>query len=56
MGGGVPFAAQQVKNLTSVHEDVGSIPGLTQLRIQGCCELWHKSQMWLKSHVAVAVV
>ena len=23
------------------HQDVGSIPGLTQwLRIQGCCELW----------------
>ena len=27
---GVPFVAQQVKNLTSVHEDMGSIPGLAQ--------------------------
>ena len=28
---GVPVVAQQVKNLTySVHEDVDSIPGLTQ--------------------------
>ena len=27
---GVPFAAQQLTNLTSIHEDVGSILGLTQ--------------------------
>ena len=27
---GLPVVAQQVKNLTSIHEDVGSIPGLTQ--------------------------
>ena len=27
---GVPFVAQQLTNLTSIHEDVGSIPGLTQ--------------------------
>ena len=26
----VPVAAQQVKNLTSIHEDVGLIPGLIQ--------------------------
>ena len=25
---GVPIVAQQVKNLTSIHEEVGSIPGL----------------------------
>ena len=25
---GVPVVAQQVKNLTSIHEDAGSIPGL----------------------------
>ena len=25
-----PVVAQQVKNLTSIHDDVGSIPGLTQ--------------------------
>ena len=27
---GVPVVAQQVKNLTSIHEDVGSIPALAQ--------------------------
>ena len=27
---GVPIAAQWVKSLTSVHEDVTSIPGLAQ--------------------------
>ena len=27
---GVPIVAQQVKNLTSIHEDSGSIPGLIQ--------------------------
>ena len=25
---GVPVVAQQVKNLTSIHEDEGSVPGL----------------------------
>ena len=29
-GRGIPVVAQWVKNLTSTHEDVGSIPGLTQ--------------------------
>ena len=27
---GVPVVAQQVKNPTRIHEDVGSIPGLAQ--------------------------
>ena len=27
---GIPALAQQVTNLTSIHEDEGSIPGLTQ--------------------------
>ena len=27
---GVPVVAQKAKNLTSVHEDAGSIPGPTQ--------------------------
>ena len=27
---GVPVVAQQIKDLTSIHEEVGSIPGLAQ--------------------------
>ena len=50
-------------NQTSIHEDAGSIP-VSGLRIwlfhelrrsQLCCELWCKSQTWLRSGVAVAV-
>ena len=48
---GVPIVAQQLRNLTSIHEDTGSIPSLTQ-----CCELWSRLQMQLGSQVAVAVV
>ena len=45
-----------VMSLTSVHEVVGSIPGLGGLRIRRGRELWRRSQTWLGSHVAVAVV
>ena len=29
-GYGVPFVVQQLKNMTRIHEDAGSIPGLAQ--------------------------
>ena len=40
-----------VTNLTSIHEDTGSIPGplLSRLRIQHSYELWCRSQTWLRS-------
>ena len=48
--------AQQLTNLTSIHEDAGSIPGLLSgLRIQHCHVLWCRLQMGLGSRVAVAV-
>ena len=46
----------EVMNLTSIHEDeVPSLASLSGLRSRHCHELWHRSQRWLRSHVAVAV-
>ena len=48
--------AQQVKNPTSIYEDVGSIPGLAPwLRKRHCCKLRCSLQMWFGCGVAVAV-
>ena len=45
-----------VLNPTSIVEDVGLIPGLSQwVKVQHRCELWHRSQMRLRSEMAVAV-
>ena len=47
----------QPKLGTRNHEVSHLIPGLPQgLRIQHCCELWCRSQTWLRSGVAVIVV
>ena len=43
-------------NLTSIHEDPSSIPGLSGLRTWRFCELWGVFQTWLGSGIAVAVV
>ena len=54
---GVPVVAQQLRNLTSIHEDEGSILALLSgLRIQCCHEVWCRSQTRLGSCIAVAVV
>ena len=54
---GISTVAQQVKNPTSIHEDVGPIPGLPQwvkdLVLPGT--VWYRSQVWLGSYVAMAV-
>ena len=44
-------------SLTSIHEDVGSIPGLlSELKIKHCRELWYRLQTQLGSGIAMAVV
>ena len=49
--------AQLVKNLNSVHEVAGLIPGLTQwIKHPALPWLWYRSQMQLGSWVAVAGV
>ena len=47
---------QWLTNSTRNHGVAGSIPGLAQwLRTRRCRELWCRLQMWLRSHVAVAL-
>ena len=53
---GVTVVAQQVMNLTSIHKDVSSTPGLSGLKTRYCHELWYRLKTWLGSCVSVAVV
>ena len=50
-----PLWLSELRTQHSVGEDVGSIPGLCRLRTLRCHKLWHRSQMQLRSGVAVAV-
>ena len=53
---GVPIMAQrELIQLVSMRMQVRSLALLSGLRIQRCLELWCKSQMWLRSGVAVLV-
>ena len=54
---GVLVVVQWVKDLTlSLRMWVQSLASLSGLRIWCGCKLWHRSQMWLASSVAMAVV
>ena len=54
---GVPLVAQWLMNPARNYEDVGLIPGLAQwVRDLEFHELWYRSQTWLGSCVAVAMV
>ena len=54
-GTGTPCHGTGEVNLTSIHEDVGLIPGLTQW-VQFCHELWCRSKACLTFFLAVAVM
>ena len=53
----VPFVAQSEQTqILSMRVQIRSLASLSGSRIWHCLELWYRSQMWLGSSVAVAVV
>ena len=55
-GGGYSVVVHQKKiRLGTIRLQVLSLASLGGLRIQHCCELWCRSQIWLRSGIAVAV-
>ena len=53
---GVPIVVQQkLIRLETMRLQVQSLALLSGLRIWHCCELWCRSQIWLRSRVAVAL-
>ena len=54
---GVPTMAQWKQTwLVSMRKQVQSLTSISGFRIPRCRELWRRSQTWLRSFVAVAVV
>ena len=49
------MAQRKRMQLETMRFQVQSLALLSGLRIQHCPELWCRSQMWLRSQVAVAV-
>ena len=55
-GAGVPVVVLRKQIwLVTMRLRVGSLASISGLRIQRCCELWHRLQTWLGADVSVAM-